>query len=156
MKYYLGLWTLIIAIFSVAIGVSAQAEVTKGSLDILSITPSVENGRVTPDTVIESTLKYAIDRSRLKRNQFSVTVLFGSSQGENHLFNKRETRLGKANLFLEDPSGTVKFKYPMDAVWADPRLKRPVSIIFFIIQHEKNGTSQAIASAGPFIFRSVP
>lgn len=153
MKYYL--WTLILTIFSFTAVLPAHSEFTKASLNCTKITPAVENGRMTPETVIKSTLKYSIERSSIRGKEFSITVLFGSSQGENQLFNKTETRMGSASIFLEEPSGTVELEYPMDAVWTDPRLKRPVSIIFFIIEHAKNGASQAIASAGPFIFRSA-
>jgi hypothetical protein len=133
---------------------TVQSEETKASLNCIDITPSVESGKITPDTVVESTLKYSIDLSRLKSEQFSITILFGSSERENQLFNKPETRLGKGHVFLDEPSGTIKLKYPMDAVWQDPRLKHPISIIFFLIKHDKDGAGQAIASAGPFIFRS--
>lgn len=125
------------------------------SLTCIQITPAVESGRLSRDTVIETSLNYFIDLPKLEAKRYSITVLFGSIEGRNYLFNKKQTRLGDAHLYLEKTSGTIKFKYPMDAVWMDNRLKRPISLIFYILEHDKNGTNQAIASAGPFVFRST-
>lgn len=149
------MWIFLFLGLSVAGTVEAKSKITSARLACIEIKPSVENGRLTRDTVIESTLEYSIDLRRLKKEKYTITMLFGSSEGQNVLFNIKKTRLGDADIYLKETSGTVKFRFPMDAVWNDHRLKRPVSVIFYIMEHEKNGTSQAIASAGPFIFRSM-
>lgn len=155
MKYRMWFWALVFTSFFCIQTSAARSETPRATLVCTQITPSVFNGKLGPDTVIESTLNYAIDLRKLKREKFSITILFESSEGTNQLFNKKKTRLGEADLFLEKSSGTVKLTYPMDAVWRDARLKRPVSIVFSIIEHEKDGAGRAIASAGPFIFSSL-
>lgn len=149
------MWIFLLIILSAAATADAKSKTTAANLACIEIKPSVVNGRLTRDTVIETTLQYSIDLHKLKKDKYTITMLFGSSEGQNVLFNKKKTRLGDADLILKATSGSVKLKYPMDAIWNDPRLKRPVSIFFYIIEHNKNGSSQAIASAGPFVFRSL-
>ena len=135
--------------------ISAESKIPNANLTCIQITPSVESGRLSRDTVIETTLNYFIDLQKLEAKRYSITVLFGSIEGQNYLFNKKKTRFGDAYYYLEKTSGTIKFKYPMDAIWTDNRLKRPISLSFYILEHDKNGTNQAVASAGPFVFRST-
>lgn len=154
MRFRAYLWILILAIFSLVSTGSAEATPPQASLICLKMTPSVLEGKLTPTTVLEADFQYSIDKSKLKREKYSITILFSSSVGQNQLFNKKKTRLGNADVFLEKSSGTITMKYPMDAVWMDNRLRRPISVMYYIIEHDKNGASQAIASAGPYIFRA--
>ena len=155
MKWQVWFGIIFFTLFLLTETISANLKITHANLACIQITPSVENGRLARDTIIESTLKYSIDLPKLKPERYSITVLFGSIEGQNYLFNKRKTRLGDAHFYLEKTSGTITFKYPMDAVWTDNRLRQPISLVFYILEHEKNGSSQAIASAGPFVFRST-
>ncbi len=154
MKFRLFSWILILAALSLISTRNPEASPPQASLICVKMTPSVLEGKLTPTTVLEADFQYSINKSKLEREKYSITILFGSSIGQNQLFNKKKTRLGNADFFLEKSNGTVTVKYPMDAVWMDDRLKRPISVVYYIIEHDKNGASQAIASAGPYIFRA--
>jgi hypothetical protein len=155
MKWQVCFGLFVFPLFLFAETISAKSSIPHANLTCIKITPAVESGKLSRDTVIETTLNYFIDLPKLEADGYSITVLFGSIEGQNYLFNKKQTRLGDAHLYLKKTSGTIKFKYPMDAVWTDNRLKRPISLIFYLLEHDRNGTNQAIASAGPFVFRST-
>lgn len=155
MKHQKWMWIFLLIILATVAAVDAASKPPTANLTCIQMVPSVLNGRLARDTIIETTLQYSIDLPKLKKEKYAITILFGSSEGDQFLFNKRTTRLGNADLYLKESSGKVKLKYPMDAVWNDPRLKQPVSVVFYIIEYDKNGSSKAIASAGPFVFRSL-
>jgi len=156
MKYQVYFWLIFLPLFLFAETGARGSKITRATLSCIKINPSVQNGKLTPDTVIESSLNYSIDLPRLKKERFSITILFGSNEGQSFLFNKKKTQFGEAEIFLKEPTGTITIKYPMSEIWMDHRLRRPVSVTFYIIEREKNGASQAIASAGPFVFRTLP
>ncbi len=146
---------LIVTALAVSIGLASPAvgaENPESSLELTNISPGPIETRLTEETVLSASLKYSIDLPKLKRKKYFVSIIFGSTEGDDSWFNEERTRLGTDRVYLTEPEGAVTLEYPLDAVWNDKRLKHPITVRFVLLERSGSRSSRSVAIVDPVIF----
>src|SRR5213593_3423258 len=107
-----------------------------GSIDVVSLTPEAGSS-VDRNTVITVELRYSIDNFQTKQNRYAVSINFQKRDSRTSTFSSGP---GDA-VVLKEASGTVTLTYPLESIWDNPKLRKPVVVYFYL--HERTGRHQS-------------
>ncbi|TFZ65596.1 hypothetical protein E4631_15350 [Hymenobacter sp. UV11] len=102
----------------------------------------------TPRTVIQAKLAYHLAAGEQSDYGFAVSIKFqtttpGRTYSEGELGIREITRR----------SDTLTIRYPLAAVWADARLRRPITCYFYLHRNTAPGRSRVVAQTPAIIFQ---
>jgi hypothetical protein len=116
------------------------------TLQLTSIQP-VDNSYVTAKSMVVAELEY--DIARFAPGMYQVNAQFKT-------IDAHATQGGQFYQFpeLQYAHGTLKFCYPLHAVWSQPDLKWPLGLVFNLTHRNDDGSVAVIASSGLTTFNS--
>jgi len=102
----------------------------------------------TPHTVIKARLAYHLAEGEQSDYGFAVSIKFqtttpGRTYSQGQLGIRAITRRGD----------TLTIRYPLAAVWADARLRRPITCYFYLHRNTGPGRSRVVAQTPAIIFQ---
>ncbi len=101
----------------------------KASLILRSINPA-PGSSVSRDTVLDATLEYAIDSTKVGVDVYYIHPMFETAEGGT--FNAID--LLKDGARVLKPSGVIEFKYPILREFDDPRLVKPIKLHYYLMK----------------------
>jgi hypothetical protein len=108
-----------------------------GSIELISLTPeggsSVDRG-----STITAQLRFTIDNFKDKKDRYKVSINFQERESRAATFSK-----GPGDMIaLIEATGTITLAYPLDRIWDDPRLRKPLVVYFYL--HEHTGKRETV------------
>ena len=108
-----------------------------GTLDLITLSPEAGTS-VGRDSVITAELRFTIDNFKNKKDRYHISIQFVTKGSRAATFSKDPGNV----VMLNEASGTITLAYPLDHVWDDPQLRKPLTIYFFL--HERTGTRGSV------------
>lgn len=99
-------------------------------------------------SVIVAKVAYHIAEGQQSDHGFAVSIKF---QGKDPRMTFSTTRLGQ--VAVTTAHDTLTIEYPMEAIWHDARLQRPLVCYFFLHRNTGPGRSVVIAKTKPITFQ---
>lgn len=102
------------------------------------------------ESVIKAKLAYQIAAQEQSEHGYEVSIKFQSTDPQ-RTFSTGPRGLGK--VMLSTKNDTLTIRYPLEAVWNKPMLKRPITCYFYLHRNTGNGRSTVIAQTPAIVFR---
>ena len=108
------------------------------TLQLTSIQPA-DNSYVTDKSLVIAELEY--DIAKFSPGMYQVNAQFKT-------IDLHATHGGQFSQFpeLQYAHGTLRFCYPLHAVWSQPDLKWPLGLVFYLTQRNDDGSTTVVAS----------
>jgi len=106
-------------------------------IEIVSLLPEA-GSQVDQNTVIKAELRFSIANFQYKKNRYYISIQFMDSNTRASTFSDGEEN----TVQIEEQTGTVHMKYPLNIVWSNPKLRKPVTFYFFL--HERTGRNVSV------------
>lgn len=117
-------------------------------ISIRSLLPTLKDN-FSKSSTISAQLNYAIAEEEKSDYGFEISIKFVSTQNNTTFSMTTDS----SNVPVSEKEGTVTINYPMEIIWDNPRLKHPVTCMFYL--HKKtssSGNSTVIAKTIPITF----
>ena len=129
---------------------AAQPPKTKstGTIEIVSLTPEA-GSQIDRNVVIKAELRFSIANFQRKKNRYSISIQFMDSSTRASTFSSGEANTAQ----ILEPSGTVHMEYPINAVWDDPKLRKPVTFYFFLLERTGRNVSTVLDQTEEIVYQ---
>jgi hypothetical protein len=109
---------------------------SKASIELVSLTPDAGSS-VGPKSIIIAQLKFSISNFKKSKDRYHISINF-QSKSRASTFSKGPG----GSIVLQEASGLVTITYPLERVWDDPKLRKPVVVYFYL--HEQTGRRETV------------
>jgi hypothetical protein len=100
------------------------------------------------ESVVQGTVEYSIEPFHKNADTYYIVTAFQDKDGKPfHHYEKLSDQ-----PILVGAKGSVIVTYPLARVWDDPRLQRPITLWFQVVERVGPNDTAVIGSAGPFTF----
>ncbi|MBD2721907.1 hypothetical protein [Hymenobacter armeniacus] len=102
----------------------------------------------TSQSVFKAKVVYTIARQEQSEHGFAVSIKFQSTD-PGMTFSSGQQGV----IPVSSRHDTLTVEYPLARIWANPRLKRPLTCYFYLHRNTAPGRSTVIAQTPPIVFR---
>jgi len=110
---------------------------SEGSIELISLTPEA-GSTVDRQSTIVAQLRFTIDNFKDKKDRYRISINFQDRNTRAATFSKGPGGM----ITLDQASGTVTLEYPLDRIWDDPKLRKPLRVYFYL--HERTGKNETV------------
>lgn len=110
---------------------------SEGSIELISLTPEA-GSPVDRQSTITAQLRFTIDNFKDKKDRYRISINFQDRNSRASTFRKGPGGM----ITLDQASGTVTLEYPLDRIWDDPKLRKPLRVYFYL--HERTGKQETV------------
>ncbi|WP_324676909.1 hypothetical protein [Hymenobacter sp. GOD-10R] len=104
-----------------------------------------------PESMITARLAYHITEQEQSEHGFSVSIKFQGTDPR-MTFSMGLAGQKAGETLVTSRNDTLTLRYPMAAIWGNPRLKRPITCYFYLHRYTAPGRSTVIAKTPPVVF----
>jgi hypothetical protein len=108
-----------------------------GTIKLISLAPE-DGSSVGRDSVVAAELQFTIDNFKARKDRYFVSILFQTSGSRAAMFSNSPGDI----VMLTEATGTITLAYPLDRVWDDPQLRKPLVVRYFL--QERTGKKESI------------
>jgi hypothetical protein len=118
---------------------------SKAEITVSAISPSA-GADLSKSSVLDATVAYRISGFGPDADRYYLTTQFEKVGGGSFNHYRRFSE----EAVISADQGSVHVTYPLAHVWDDQRLKKPITVWFYVIERTSAHDSDVIGKAGPF------
>ena len=119
-----------------------------GTIEIVSLTPEA-GSQVDRNVVIKAELRFSIVNFQNKKNRYSISIQFMDNSTRASTFSDGDMN----TVHIEKESGTVHMEYPLNTVWDNPKLRKPVTFYFFLLERTGRNVSAVLEQTEETVYQ---
>jgi len=141
------MFVVLVALVGCSSGGSGSQDQSTAKVVVSAMTP-VAGSELQQSSVVEATVAFTIDKFRSQGDTYYLVVEYGDTSGGTL---ERNHHLPEHPI-LTAPQGSVVLSVALSKVWANPKLKKPITVWFEIVERVGPNDSVVIGRSEPIAY----